>query len=321
MRNFRILPKRRPRHPGDRGLQASMRIRAPRDGSEERHADLVIGASSGYAFADIRPWIESLERTGYRGGRAVIAYDMAFDDVDELLRRGIHVATFAEDGRRRRFVYPEKGFTHDDSSIDRFYKLWCYLSDRPVERFVIAADVRDVIFQLDPAGWLEANLGEMQLNVGSEGIPLAEEPWNSEVMSASFGTRIHEQLGSRDVYNAGTIAGRADALRDFALNVFLCSRHNLIQYTDQPAANVLLSLDPYRQITRFNGPDDDWACQAATFVGESEYLADRRRSGDRPRPKLVDGIVLTPDNRPYCLVHQYDRVPAWRDALMKRYAD
>lgn len=291
---------------------------ARRAASEEN--DLVIGAVSGYVWPDVQYWVNSLERSDYRGRRVVVAYEAAFETVDAFLDRGFDVVTFAEKGRR--FVYPRKGFRHEDTSINRFYQVWRFLQSQAEPfRFVVAVDVRDVVFQRDPAEWLDEHLGEKKLNVGSEGARVDEEPWNSEVILESYGPVIHRSVGERELFNAGTIAGTGEALRDFTLNVYLCSRSNAVPYTDQAALNLLLSLDAYRPITRFNGPDEDWACQAATVAPDSEYLAASRPSAPNWSPTFDGERVCTPDGSPYCIVHQYDRVPAWKDRLQALYAD
>jgi hypothetical protein len=315
----RLLGRTFARASSRKRLETKMRIHRP---DARQGQDLIIGASSGYEYGQIQQWVNSLEHSGYSGDRAVIAYDMAFDAVDELLRRGFQVATFAENGRRRRFYYPVRGFRHADTSIDRFYRIWTFLNDvGRTYRYAGFIDVRDVIFQTDPAVWLEERLGEHRITVSSEGFSFGEEPWNSRVLLESYGPRVHQHVRSREVVNAGTMAGDAATMRDVALNVFLCSRHNDVEYTDQAAFNILLSLEPYRSITRFNPPDEDWACQAATTAAESKY-AQKRLQRRVARPPVFDGdVVRTPDGRPYCIVHQYDRVPGWKEHFESKFAD
>lgn len=296
----------------------------PAAGGRKREGsrDLVLGAVSGYTFQDVQYWVTSLWQSGYGGRALVIAYSATFELVDRLLERGVDVVTFAEEPGRRRFVFPRKGFTHDDTSIDRFYQVWRVLdAEAEAMRYVLSVDVRDVVFQRDPCAWLEENLGDRQINVGSEGTQLADEPWNSEVVLKSYGAAVHGRMAGREVYNAGTIAGRGAVMKDLALNVFLCSRRNPIAYTDQAALNVLLSLEPYRSVTRFNDADADWACQAATVAAGSEYRTRTGKSAPDWTPGFDGENVYARNGQKYCLVHQYDRVPEWRDRLQARYAE
>jgi hypothetical protein len=287
--------------------------------SSPAQRDLVIGSISGYSFDDLQWWVNSLNRSGFSGDKVIIVYDASFDTVTRLSECGVRVATFAEDARKRRFHYPVKGMRHEDVSIDRFYQLWRYLHLHGADhRFVTAVDVRDVIFQNNPSDWLETHLGDMQINVGSEAIRIEDEPWNSEVILASYGPDIHGHMSRRVTWNAGTIAGRSDAIRDLALNIHMCSRHNAISYTDQAALNILLSLEPYRSITRFNDASADWACQAAT-AADPEYRAIHESRLLAPPPVLDGDCVRSPAGSAYCLVHQYDRIPEWKERLQQKY--
>jgi hypothetical protein len=36
-------------------------------------------------------------------------------------------------------------------------------------------------------------------------------------------------------------------------------------------------------------------------------------------PMFVDGTVLTSTGKPFCIVHQYDRVPEWKQYVMEKY--
>jgi hypothetical protein len=319
LRAIDMIFRRKPRSHDDPPLRVH---RAGSGGEATDPRDMVIGAVSGYSYQDVQYWVNSLMASGYGGRSLIIAYTATYDLVDRLLDRGVDVVTFGEEPRRRRFMFPRKGFTHDDTSIDRFYQMWRVLQGQAEEaRYVMAIDVRDVIFQRDPCAWLEANLGEKQINVGSEGTRLADEAWNSEVVMKSYGPTVHGNVARREVYNAGTIAGRGAVMRDLALNVFLSSRHNPIPYTDQAALNILLSLEPYLSITRFNRPDADWACQAATIAAGSEYLATQGKPAPAWTPVFDGDHVLAGNGERYCIVHQYDRVPEWKARLQSKYAD
>jgi hypothetical protein len=38
-----------------------------------------------------------------------------------------------------------------------------------------------------------------------------------------------------------------------------------------------------------------------------------------PEPKFEDGIVKTSLGRPFAIVHQYDRVPEWKEFIKQKY--
>jgi len=308
--------------PDLRRMTPYARIHWPAPRTQAQTPDLVIGAVSGYVFDDIKYWVNSLLRCGFSGERVVIAYAATYELVDDLLERGFIVTTFKEDARRRAFEFPERGFKPRDVSINRFFQIWTYMTqaDRAY-RYAAFVDVRDLIFQTDPSRWLEEHLVDRRINVSSEGFLLGEEPWNSSALRESYGPLLFEQARKRDVLNAGSIAGDAATMADLALNIFLTSRHNSVPYTDQAALNLLLSLEPYRQVTQINDVDQSWACQAATTAVDSTYAAEHLNHRSSRGPVFDGQFVRTPGGEPYCLVHQYDRVPTWRDRLESRYSD
>jgi len=285
--------------------------------TKKNPTDLLIGAISGYDYSQIQYFVNSLERSGFTGEKVLITYDASFDTVDKLIEKGFQIVTFAENPVEKKFYYPLEGFRHKDTSIDRFYQLWRYLQlHSNTYRFVISMDVRDVIFQLNPSAWLEENLGSKKINVGSECIP---EEWNLEMIEESYGPLVHQMMENVTTMNAGTIAGHAEAIKDLALNVFLCSQHNRIPFTDQAALNILLSMEAYKTITKFNNFDEDWACQGG-IIGIPRYKKFLESHQDSSPPVLNNEWVITPSGNRYCIVHQYDRIPEWKSVLQRKYA-
>lgn len=278
--------------------------------------DLVIGATSGYEFETLRPWVRSLERSGFNGRKVVLVGNGRRELLDALTRRGYEVVTRAvtADGDA---YHPDAAFRDEDVSVERFGWLWAYLSGEPRARecrYVIAVDTRDAVFQADPARWLEANLGDKELCVSSEAVTYADEPWNRQSLLDEFGPAVHRHLLDGVVWNAGVIGGTAAMVRDLCLNVHLLCRASRAHYGDQAAVNVSLSMEPFRRLTRFAASEDGWACHAGTMF-------DPAMNGHRREPQPVfDGeVVSTRSGRRYCVVHQYDRVPEWNQMLRQRY--
>jgi len=278
--------------------------------------DLLIGAISGYDYGQIQYFVNSLDQSGFTGIKVIIVYEASFDTVNMLVAKGFQVLTFAENSSEKKFFYPLEGFRHTDTSIDRFYQIWRYLQLYSDDyRFVISMDVRDVIFQSNPSTWLEKNLGSKKINVGSECIP---EEWNLEMIQESYGPLVHQMMENVTTMNAGTIAGHADAIKDLSLNVFLCSQHNNIPYTDQAALNIILSGEAYKSITKFNKFEEDWACQGG-IIGLPKYKKYLESHPDSSPPFLDNEWVITPSGKRYCIVHQYDKIPEWRAVLQHKY--
>jgi len=281
--------------------------------------DVVIGTISGYDWPAVHCWANSLDSCGFNGRKVVIACNAAHSVTEAFANRAYEVVTYATDSFSGDAYYPVDGFTNDDASAERFFLTWKYLrasTARP--RYVICTDVKDLLFQTDPSAWLETWLGDKELTVSSDRMRYEDEAWNSGSMLENFGPIVHEHMRERVVWNAGAIAGSARCMSDLCLAVHLLCRASKAPYSDQAAVNILLSMKAFGRVTRFNTTDAAWAYHAGTSAD--------RWVLERNGPKLLeagagfDGDSLcTPSGTKYCLVHQYDRVREWRDALHAKY--
>lgn len=273
--------------------------------------DLIVGCITGYNFEQIKPWVLSIDRCGFKGDKAMVVYNCDYHTYDALVKHGFMVLAFKNDAERKRFHYSDN--FGPQIVVTRFLHLWsmmCKLKEGDY-RYVITTDVKDVIFQTNPSEWLESNIGDKLLNAASESLPYRHENWSNVNMLNSFGREVHEYMSEKGIYNAGTIAGRFAAIRDLCLNVYLMSRYNPVHNPDQSALNILLTLEPYRSVTKFCSSEDGWACQAGTTVDPLKIAAYRPHLTD-PEPIFDGKYVWTAGGRKFCIVHQYDRVPAWK---------
>jgi len=214
--------------------------------------DLVVGAIAHYSWEKIEPWVVSLERSGYSGKKAVIAYNLAPDLIERLIARGFYIRHVGH--HIRSFI------------VDRHFFLWQLLHELEA-RYVIATDTRDLIFQTNPSTWLQEHLFPSRLIVGSECLAHKDEPWGNQTMKLFWGSDVHAWMKDKTIYNAGSFAGEADAVRDLCLVIYLMNYHNIIPLaTDQAVLNVLIHLSPWKEITRLSSMADGWACQAGTVA-------------------------------------------------------
>lgn len=282
--------------------------------------DIVIGCITGYTFDKIEPWVNSLDRSGFDGTKAMICYNVDYDTVDELVKRGYAIFTFKKNDEQRRFEFKE----HFSIVVDRFYHLWYFLKQhRGQFRNIITTDVKDVIFQSNPSVWLENNLKDKKINVACESIHYKDEEWGDNNLLKSFGPLIHEHNRNNLIYNAGTISGNFDTMLDVFLNIFLMSGSapGFIEGgggPDQAALNILLNLEPYKSITNFAMSEDGYAAQLGTTGPQVQgKYADKVVE---KTPILVDNTVCTSNGTPFALVHQYDRIPEWKQIIESKYA-
>lgn len=283
--------------------------------------DIVVGCITGYDFEKIKPWVNSLDTCGFTGTKAMICYNVDYETTEELVKRGYTIFAFKKNDVARRFEYKE----NFSIVVERFYHLWYFLKGLKGQyRNIITTDVKDVVFQTNPSLFLERVIKDgKKINVACESIRYKDEDWGDNNLLKSFGPLIHEHNRDNLIYNAGTISGDFDTMIDTFLNIYLlCNGSNpFIEGgggPDQAALNVLLQLEPYKSITNFAMSEDGYAAQLGTTGPQIQG-----KYGDRvveKCPILVDNMVCTSNGQVFSLVHQYDRVPEWKQLIEKKYA-
>lgn len=288
--------------------------------------DLVIGAITGYTWKDIKYWVNSLDRSGYTGTKAVLAYNVDYDTLEELTKRDYAILAFQKDDLARRVTYPNKDFA---IVVDRFLHLFLMLdnpTNRQAVRYVIATDVRDVIFQTNPSVFLDrSHRSCIELVMSSEGIAYQHEPWGANNLLQAFGPLMYERHKENTIINCGVLAGKFDTFMGLCKSIYLLS-HGTTQHVpggggpDQAALNLLLSTAIYDHVTDVCNHSIPWAAQLGTMMDPNKLDAYRPHIHEAlPVFDEASGLVTTPDGIPYSLVHQYDRVPEVKAAVEKLY--
>lgn len=290
--------------------------------------DIVIGAVTKYNYDRIKYWVNSLESSGFSGEKYMICYNVSYEVCENLAKKGFKIFGFQKNDELRTLEYPKPIF---NICVDRFLHIWYFLSklqNKEQYRYVISTDVRDVIFQSNPSTWLETNIKDKKIVVGSESILMKNEEWNNRNLHIAFGPLIAESLQNSVVYNAGVVAGEFDTFIDFCKNVYLSSfgvPSANIQggggsdiSPDQPAMNVLLNTVPYKNITKFASTRDGWVVHLAVMGDPKKEKVFKDYIMD-PTFKVVDDTLYTHDGKKYCMVHQYDRNPEITSLIQKKY--
>lgn len=289
--------------------------------------DLIIGLSDGYAWDKIKYWVNSIRRCGFTGDATLIALNCDKATLAKLGENDINVLMSDVDAQGNAVHHSELPVI-----VERFFHVSNALSELSQEtrpRYVIATDVRDVVFQTDPSRSLDqlirdawsSNGGPPDLIAASEGLTYKDEPWGNRNFYQTFGPHLHDIHKEHTIYNAGTIAGTYAGVKDLAMVIFQMSLNRPIRNPDQAAYNFLLQQSPYRATTLFADPDKSaWACQGGTLMDPTKMAAFR--------PKLLcaeplfdaeDNCVLTSRGQKYCIFHQWDRTP-FKDEIMRKYA-
>ena len=203
--------------------------------------------------------------------------------------------------------------------VERFIFIWDFLrKSKDTYRYVVVTDTRDVIFQKDPTEFLKSNLSANSIVCSSEGLDYQDEPWGSKNLLESFGPLVYDELKDKMIYNVGTIGGVSEYVKDMVFNILFNAINRPIPICDQAVYNVLIQTQPLKDVTYFAKQLDGWACQAGTTVDPSKIESFRPHLLE-PEPRFEDGIVKTSLGRPFAIVHQYDRVPEWKEYIKQKY--
>lgn len=285
--------------------------------------DAVIGCITNYNFNQIKYWVNSLDRCGFDGYKIMICYNIDYQTVEELTKRGYTIFGFKRDDANERLFYKD----NFSIVVERFIHLWHFLnsfSEKENIRYVIMTDVKDVIFQRNPSEWLEKNLttdkfgNKKTINLGSESIQYANEPWGRNNMQKAFGTQIYDMMKNKTIVNAGTTAGEFNDYLDLCLNIFLIC-NGMPGYVeggggpDQAALNILANTTAFRDKINVSRSECGWAAQLGTTKNHSFDVLE-------PRPTMNENNeIVTSKGIPFTLVHQWDRIPVWKEKVMEKY--
>jgi hypothetical protein len=287
----------------------------------------IITAASGYKLEDIKPWAESLTRSGYKGSAVVILYEENQEIAEYLGELGIFG-----------FASNLQGLNHICTQRFQDYSLLLkndYFKDID---YVIHVDIRDVIFQTDPEEWLLQNIGDSQILATSEGVTHRHEDWNGEGIQQNFGVDHYNNIADQEILCAGIIAGKRDTLIHLFTTLFELSFYtaDLKGFTDQYHYNLAIRTI-YKDVTKIIPADQPWVANLSTLIAiplqspewstgprTNALSYERFRKGTfvenmkAEMPIMEGGIVYTADRHPYAIVHQYDRYAPWQKEILER---
>lgn len=296
--------------------------------------DIIIGVVDNYDWDKIKYWANSIKKSGFDGHKAVIVFNMDDKTVKKLTEEefmSMGVTPYVEG----------KGFSYDSNGrsimVDRFFYIYNFLRmlDSSFDR-VIITDVRDVVFQSNPTEWLDEHfLPQYNLVVGGENLNYEDEPWGRNNLQKSFGDYFYDTLKEQQIICAGVLAGTLEDIKDLCLNIWLIT-HRMNPHVeggggpDQAALNILLDMVVHRYTTLYTDATKGWVVHAGTSpdairagsggIGEA-YLRD-------PNIKLpfvnnieysVKNDIVHANDKLLTIVHQWDRVPAWKKLIEEKY--
>ncbi len=261
----------------------------------------ILGCITKYRPEDIRPYVESIHQSGFKGRKVMLVYDIPQETIDYLKSKGWE-------------LYQNELQQH--IILQRFRDIYKLLQSFGDE-IIIWTDVKDVIFQTDPTKWIEENM-DGEIMSFSECVIFKDDEWACVNAGTSFPMEW-EWLQHKPSYCAGTIVGEAHYLKDLFIDIYRWSMttSNPDQLSDQAAYNVLINLNQFNDVVQFVTQEEGFVTQLGTVLVKKDVFGDKLLE---PTPIVDENyIVKNQKGEPFCLVHQYDRIPEFKDFIYQKY--
>ena len=296
--------------------------------------DMVIAVIRGMKWPALRPYAVSLDRSGFRGTRVMFVENVDREVRENLKRLGFVVVDrlpmVPTDEERR--LMPE----HWIYGVHRIDPVVTFLKYNPA-RYVIWADVRDVVFQTNPVLWLERNIQNHKLVAAGLGRTLKSCPYNGVWAAVASGAAIATGLDGAGTYKVegtaddelwkdiqgqegaafATIAGEYETVLNL-LEDLQGGCAAVPGTTDQGMFNCLIRTSPYKEVTWI--PPLSASFSAQWWDGRPEAEIDLPDYG-APIFDTKDHVVYAPDGvTPFSIVHMYDRNEEWTKAIQEIYS-
>lgn len=259
---------------------------------------IIFGCITKYSPDDIRPYVESIQQSGFSGEKVMLVYDVPQETISYLKSKGwnLYGADLQQHIILQRFV-------------DAYKILESYLDET-----VIWTDVKDVIFQKDPTQWIEQNM-KKEILAFSECVKFKDDSWAVVNAGTSFPMEW-EWLQDKVSYCAGTIVGKGYALKDLFIEIYRWSltTANHGQLADQAAYNVLINLNHFKENVQFVNQEEGFVTQLGTVFMKRNELPILE-----PTPMYNDTKFYNQNGDEFVIVHQYDRNEQIKQEIYQKY--
>lgn len=266
--------------------------------------NLIIGGFTNYTYNQLKPWVLSAKEVIKENDDIVLCVGSTNQEtIDWLEEQGV-------------ILVPMMPAQNIPIHVSRFISIYDHLSKTwDSYNYIVTTDVKDVYFQTNPFDVFEKSDTPIKLLVASEGMYYKDEPWGNDNLMQSYGPYVYEKFCDNEIYNVGTFGGTSEYVKDMIFNIFTNAINRPIPICDQAVFNVLVNTQPFKDVIH---KTRNWACEAGTVADPTKI--------EQFRPKLVvgepifeDGLVKNPDGSLFSIVHQYDRVPEWKEHIGEKY--
>ena len=283
--------------------------------------DLIIGAFSNYGFDAVKPWIQSINDTGFEGDKVLICINTSENTQQQIRDAGFQVVAQPKSSNMM-------------FHMERFYHIYNFLKDNRY-RYVITTDVKDVVFQKNPVEYIDQNIGDKKLMFASESLLYKDEPWGNQNLLETFGPYFHSIFKHNLIFNVGVLAGRGEDMRDLACMIFNMSINRPIPIVDQAVFNFLINQCPFKDEVLVARNSLAWAAQLGVTkqaieagagdiglsVRHNPALLDEYIKLYQDEQPIIDGATVRTEHNEFCIVHQWDRIPSLKAEIEKKYGN
>lgn len=272
---------------------------------------IIFTAIANYGINDIKPFVLSLNKSGYTDKKIALVYNLKSDVIDFLKSNGweLYEGTLNEHVILQRFK-------------DGYYILKNIVKESVLNEYVLWLDIKDVIFQKNPSNWFYEIKPEheKQLFAFSECVRLKDDDWATVNCGTSFPMEW-EYIKDEISYCAGSIAGTTNAIADLFIEIYRWSKTsaNPTQLSDQAAYNILLRMEHFKSITQYVPQSSGFITNLGTVLIKKDYF---KENLTEPTP-IIDGsqIINPHTHHPFYVVHQYDRDPNLKEVIINEYTN
>jgi len=258
----------------------------------------IIGCITKYGVEQIRPFIESIERSGFNGDKLMLVYEITQDTIEYLNVKGWKLIQSE----------PQQHII-----LQRFRDIYQVLHQYETD-VIIWVDVKDIVFQKDPTEWLNKNMNK-DILAFSESLKFGDEEWARLNAGTSFPMEW-DWLQNEEICCAGTIVGKKDAIRDLFIDIYRWSltTSNREQLADQAAYNILIRLHQFKDKVQFVKQQEGFAAQLHLKLKKGDILPYTEKL-----PTIDGSDVRNLKGELYTLVHQYDRNEELKKLIENKY--
>jgi hypothetical protein len=291
--------------------------------------DIIIGSIGNYSKEQLYPFVKSLNSCGFLGRKILMSYNSSAELTQWLTENGIEVYNVEHDIFGNKIdKFPCHSGMIDRTSTDllihhhRFYSYWRLFNELGLSeikdkyRYILHVDIKDIIFQLNPSDYFDKFMYK-SIIASSEYLKYEVEKWNAELSITNTGPYIHEYLVKySDVYNVGSFVTNVQDFVDICLLMYLlCYRREKLN--DQPSMAILFNT-AYKDKVYTATMKDGFILQCGTIAEPTTFQKYKSHFKELP-PIILNGRICNSDGKIFTAVHQYERVPKFKQLLEEKY--